>query len=401
MVQKIKIKDSAEKSSSSSSKKSGSLNTKYIKQYDSLFSDSGNMRKNISGLYSSVKERNALDTEKIHGMSEEEYDEYQSFTKDTYGIQLENLSVGNFQSVAVSMERMIGSENADAMAASYDSVLDLVLDQKLNNALEDIFGKDCTMPNWDRIMNCADRLKKEYGIVIEKNADRMFWVSLVDENGNVIKDENGNLAQVKKSDNMLPDGLAQKNEIFASGALDMMGYDCISFLDLTGEEYEQVKAMAQMNNSELGESSGKTSRQARTEFMENKNYKKHDCSDWIQNNRKAYWNTFEAQKQSQYFDNRVNKFTGQAMDYHDFHFRGGSGGGTGSVDGGLTTAKGTTGSVDSGSNTGNSQSSKKSDKVAITQNQYNEKVKNLVQEGKTETSAKEIVDEKFYVEGTK
>ena len=415
MVQKIKLKTTTDKNNtnptattaaSSSGTKTSSLNTKYIKKFDSVFSSTGDAKKNITNLFSSVKERNAADTEKIHGMSEEEYDEYQAYARDTYGIQLENLSVGNFQSVAVSMERMIGKETTDAMAASYDSVLDLVLDQKLNNALEDIFGKDCKMPDWDSIMNCANRLKKEYGIVIEQNADRMFWVSLVDENGNVIKDENGNLAQVKKTDHMLPDGLAQKNEIFASGALDMMGYDCVSFLDLSAEEYDQVKAMAQMKNSDIGDSSGKKSRQAWTEFMENKNYKKHDCSEWIENDRDAYWDNFEAQKKSRYFDDRVNKYTGQTMDYYDYHHlegtaRPGSPGDPFNSEAD-DTAGDTAGVISGKSKTSEeAQAAKNSNKVAITQSQYNDKVKKLVQEGKTETSAKEAVDEKFYIEGQK
>ncbi len=367
----------------SSGSGSSTTDTKYVPQHNSIFTDTGNTQENVQSLNSIIEERNAEDEmkSKIHGLSEQEYDEYQAIALKLYGIKLEDLSVGNFQSVAVSVERMIGTENADTIAASYDSTLDLVLDQKFNDALEDIFGEDCTMVNWDRIMGKADILKEKYGISIEKTGNRMFWVSLVDENGNVIKDEDGNLAQVKKSDNMMPDGLAQKNEIFASGILDMMGYDCVSFLDLSPEEYEQIKAMAQMDNSELGTSSGMNAKKARDNFLKTEDIKKADCADWIENERAAYWKDFEHKRDSGYYNGRTNTYTGEKTNY--YHKSHGSNGGNDD----------SMGEID---NTEITETTNTDGRTLITKSQYEDKVQQLVDKGKTETAARSEID-KFYI----
>lgn len=227
----------------------------------SLSSTSGTQLSKIQQLYVKAQAENAKDTAGIHGLSDDEYIELQARMKE-YGIEYENLSHDNFHNVAKAMARQIGKEWCyDTIAASYDSVLDLVLDEKLNRAIMELTGRENGQDiNWKSLAkNYGARLQKEYGIVINisKGYDRNCWVSLVDENGNVIQDENGHLAQVKKSDAMLPDGLAQDVEKFASGAVDAMGYDCLSVLDFTPEEYEFIKQLAysDMSNSELGTAS--------------------------------------------------------------------------------------------------------------------------------------------------
>lgn len=211
----------------------------------------------IAELNSMAQGANQEDTEEIHGLADDEYLDLQAKLKD-YGIEYENLSHGNFSNVAQSMAKQIGKTWCyDTIAASYDSVLDLVLDEKFNNAIRDM-GISRDDWNWDSIIkNYGARLEKDYGIVINKTSDRNYWVSLVDENGNVIQDEQGHLAQVKKTDCMLPDGLAQDVEKFASAAIDAMGYDCVSILDFTPEEYALIKEMASLDikNSELGTAS--------------------------------------------------------------------------------------------------------------------------------------------------
>lgn len=211
----------------------------------------------IAELNSMAQGANQEDTEEIHGLADDEYLDLQAKLKD-YGIEYENLSHGNFSNVAQSMAKQIGKTWCyDTIAASYDSVLDLVLDEKFNNAIRDM-GISRDDWNWDSIIkNYGARLEKDYGIVINKTSDRNYWVSLVDENGNVIQDEQGHLAQIKKTDCMLPDGLAQDVEKFASAAIDAMGYDCVSILDFTPEEYALIKEMASLDikNSELGTAS--------------------------------------------------------------------------------------------------------------------------------------------------
>jgi len=313
--------------------------------------DSGDVLSNIYNLNSELAKRNQAEMDAntvdgkykgIHGMSEKEYDEYQAWMYYAYGIEVENMSVGNFQSAAVSMERAIGKQWADEMAASYDSVLDLVLDEKLNVAMNEIFGEG-SMPNWDSLYGCRDRLLKEYGISIvcldPDNSHSTYVVSMVDENGNVIQDENGKLAQTIKNDLLMPDGLAQRNEIFNSAVLDMMGYDCVSAIDLTPEEYEMIKEMAKMDSSDLGSSSGYKGSNGYA--LRNKNRDDlrakngvgadgkiilTDASDWLSGTyvdkttgqttgRKAYWRDFEAKRASGYYSTRINNVTGESVNW--------------------------------------------------------------------------------------
>jgi len=306
----------------------------------------------VSAFNEELTKRNQLEVEKntdengkyigVHGMSEEEYDQYQAWMYYEYGIEVENLSVGNFQSAAVSMERAIGKQWADEMAASYDSVLDLVLDEKLNQAMNEMFGEG-SMPNWNTLYASRNTLLTKYGIQIDcldpENTHKTFSVSLVDSNGNVIMDENGKLAQTIKNDLIMPDGLAQRNEIFNSAVLDMMGYDCFSVLDLNKDEYNLIKEMAQMDNSELGSSSsfkGNDGHGLRNEIRQTLREKngvdaegkiiKTDCSDWINGTyvnevtgevtgRKAYWSDFYKKRDGGYYSTRINNVTGESVNW--------------------------------------------------------------------------------------
>lgn len=314
-------------------------------------SATNNILDNIHNLNNIITQRNQAEVEDntkngtymgLHGMSEQEYDEYQAWMYANYGIEVENQSVGNFQSAAVSMERIIGTQWAEEMATSYDSVLDLVLDEKLNNAINEMFGED-SMPSWDRLYASRGTLLENYGIAIDcldpQNEHSTYVVSLVDEEGNVIQDENGNLAQTIKNDKLMPDGLAQRNEIFNSAVLDMMGYDCMSALDLSAQEYEMIKEMAKMDNSELGSSSnykgsdGHTLRNKNKEDLKAKNGVDTngkiiltDASAWLNGEytdeqtgettgRKKYWSDFYKKRDSGYYSTRINSVTGQSVNW--------------------------------------------------------------------------------------
>ena len=219
----------------------------------------------VDNLNDTLEERNnqeaAAGGNEVHGMSDAEYAEFRRKMYEDYGIALEDgYNYGHFQNVAVAMgESCSQSTRYSAqckVAQSYDSVLDLVLDAKLSAAIADIFKGD-TDPNWESLCKSgnAGRLLKEYGIQIVKTGDRQYCFSLVDEQGNVIQDSDGHLAQVYKNDYLMPDGQCQQNEVHVSAALDAMGFDCWSVLDLSKEEYQMVLEMAQMNNSELGTAS--------------------------------------------------------------------------------------------------------------------------------------------------
>ena len=244
-------------------KKNKTSNFSYFSLQSQSIKKGSSLASTMEALNQALAERNEKEkaTSIIHGMSDAEYQEYQKLMYEQYGIILENgYNYGHFQNVAVAMGESNSNStrfNAACKAAqSYDSVLDLVLDAKLTAAIADIFKND-TDPNWGRLASSGmnGRLIRDYGIKIVQCGDRQYCVSLVDKDGNVIQDSDGHLAQVYKSDMLMPDGQAQQNEVHVSAALDAMGYDCWSVLDLTPEEYQMVKEMAKLDNSQLGSSS--------------------------------------------------------------------------------------------------------------------------------------------------
>jgi hypothetical protein len=98
---------------------------------------------------------------------------------------------------------------------------------------------------------------KEAGIEFKVLDHRIYTFSLVDDDGNVIQDEEGNLAQVIMTDKVLPDGYMQGTDKNWNAVLDYVGYNCVSELDYTKEEWAQIQELANLDNSELGTSSGK------------------------------------------------------------------------------------------------------------------------------------------------
>lgn len=300
--------------------------------YSEIDEDEDEVKDFISNANALAAKRNAQDNVQKHGLSYQEYDEIQFYSYYGYGVELDNQSAGNFQSMAVSMERCIGQEYAEEVAASYDSVLDLVLDLKFAKAMEDIFGSADAMVNWDSLMapKTLQRLKDEYGISLTKTGN-YYSLALVDEDGNVIKDENGNLAQHLTTDRFIPDGLSQSNERWIGLFLDAMGYDCVSMLDYSPEEWDLIEQAALLDNKYLGSARVeanqeivKNGSQAQKYVREQHNLlgpdgklalKDDDYSAWLngeyvdpqgnKTGRRAYWKQFEYDRAQGNFNNRT------------------------------------------------------------------------------------------------
>lgn len=145
---------------------------------------------------------------------------------------------------------------ADAIAASFDSELDLYIQEKVNEAMRK-FGS-CSKGYLGE--KAQKWLKDNYNIVVEavgseeKQTNRAYAFSLVDENGNVIQDANGKKGSYIFADCLIPDGYAQGAEVNLSSILDQMGYECISKADFIGHEneyYELISAVEENLQSGL------------------------------------------------------------------------------------------------------------------------------------------------------
>jgi hypothetical protein len=201
-------------------------------------------------------------TEKKTNISESEWSGLRGELKD-YGVTLEGAGkYGNFNNVLSNVNSGLNSgcmisvtnENGEeeqvelnqAIADSYDSVLDLVLKQKLEKVLGDGSWKI------EDLSSAKNQAKlKEAGIEFKVLDHRIYTFSLVDDDGNVIQDEEGNLAQVIMTDKVLPDGYMQGTDKNWNAVLDYVGYNCVSELDYTKEEWAQIQELANLDNSEL------------------------------------------------------------------------------------------------------------------------------------------------------
>ena len=134
-----------------------------------------------------------------------------------------------------------GVDAAQAMAASYDSELDLYIEDSIQKFIQENCGSDTSFWWEGRGFMQPEMQKKlyeEYGIVIEQVGDdrRTYSFSLVDDEGNVIEDANGNKASILWGDWVIPDGFAQGAELNLSSILDSIGYDCVSKADFVFNE---------------------------------------------------------------------------------------------------------------------------------------------------------------------
>lgn len=157
---------------------------------------------------------------------------------------------------------------ADAIAASFDSELDLYIQNKVDEVI-DKYG--CS----SKVGYLTEPALKElasYGIRVDSIGDlesitnRTYSFTLVDvpddiaaqgqdaihnwlynteegQNAKAIEDANGKKGSYIFSDCLIPDGCAQGAEVNLSSILDQMGYDCISKADFIGNEEEYFQLL--------------------------------------------------------------------------------------------------------------------------------------------------------------
>lgn len=156
--------------------------------------------------------------------------------------------LGGSKYITVTDKDGVTKSGVEAMADSYDSVLDLLTQSQFQKVLEE-YGAG-TFTNNNNFLKHADEIREKYGIDIKEvstqNADgskavegishRTFEISLVDENGNIIEDADGNKSTILFGDWVIPDGTAQGAEFDFISVIDECGFDCVSKADFIDNE---------------------------------------------------------------------------------------------------------------------------------------------------------------------
>ena len=156
--------------------------------------------------------------------------------------------LGGSKYITVTDSQGVTKSGVEAMADSYDSVLDLYTQEQFKKVLEE-YGSGTFVNNCNFLKHTKE-IREKYGIDIKlvetKNADgskavqgiqnRTFEISLVDDNGNIIEDAEGNKSTILFGDWVIPDGCAQGAEFDFISVIDEAGYDCISKADFINNE---------------------------------------------------------------------------------------------------------------------------------------------------------------------
>jgi len=156
------------------------------------------------------------------------------------------------------MEEVSGAE---AVAASFDSELDLYIEAQVLAVMEK-YGTQCWTGSEFVGFLCEEAKAElaEKGIIVQKLDNRTFTFSLVDKDGNIMEDEAGGKGSIIFGDWIIPDGYAQGAEQNFSSILDMMGHDCVSRADIKDKAtYDQIiaKIEERIENGEYGYSDKK------------------------------------------------------------------------------------------------------------------------------------------------
>ena len=151
---------------------------------------------------------------------------------------------------------------ADAVAASFDSELDLYI-QDIVSEIMDKYGT-CSKSYLGekarkelaargiRVDSVGDGTEEDGSITnrvysfslveLPENADEMtideLYAAVYSDDAKIVEDANGKKANYLFADCLIPDGCAQGAEVHLSSILDQMGYDCISKADFIGREDE-------------------------------------------------------------------------------------------------------------------------------------------------------------------
>lgn len=171
---------------------------------------------------------------------------------------------------------------ADAIASSFDSELDLYIQEKVNDVIEKYGASSLvgylTEPALKELASFGIRVdsigdlesitNRTYSFTLvevpddiaAQGADAIHdWLYNTEEgkNAKAIEDANGKKGSYIFSDCLIPDGCAQGAEVNLSSILDQMGYDCISKADFIGKEDDYFKLMETIEQDRLnGWSSG-------------------------------------------------------------------------------------------------------------------------------------------------
>ena len=161
---------------------------------------------------------------------------------------------------------------ADAVAASFDSELDLYI-QDIVSEIMDKYGT-CSKSYLGekarkelaargiRVDSVGDGTEEDGSITnrvysfslveLPENADEMtideLYAAVYSDDAKIVEDANGKKANYLFADCLIPDGCAQGAEVHLSSILDQMGYDCISKADFIGREDEYMALMGEIEN---------------------------------------------------------------------------------------------------------------------------------------------------------
>jgi len=174
---------------------------------------------------------------------------------------------------------------ADAIASSFDSELDLYIQEQLENIMEKyncynlkaLFGAPDSQALKDlaRLGIRADAVGDDsawqnrtysFSLVelpdnIEELSDEELLELVYSDDAKILEDKNGKKGSIIFSDCLIPDGIANGAEINLSSILDVMGYDCISkadFVNNPDEYYELLDAIGENLTNGAYTSSGTT-----------------------------------------------------------------------------------------------------------------------------------------------
>lgn len=179
-------------------------------------------------------------------------------SNESWRISMDTDGDGQTESVAL----------ADAIASSFDSELDLFIEEKVEEVIKK-YGH-CSK---QYLSEAALKELASYGIRVDavgdddKTTNRAYAFSLVEvppehkndaydwmykteegKNAKVLEDKNGKKGSYIFADCLIPDGYAQGAELNLSSILDQMGYDCVSKADFIGREGDYNKLMSEVES---------------------------------------------------------------------------------------------------------------------------------------------------------
>ena len=167
---------------------------------------------------------------------------------------------------------------ADAVAASFDSEIDLYIQAEVEKVIKE-YGQSSKVGYLSEKGIAALAAK---GIRVDavgqgdeengSNTNRVYSFSLVEvpdnfetlspeeqraivyaDDAKIIEDKAGNKGSYLFADALIPDGCAQNSEVNMSSILDQMGYDCVSKADFIGSDGKFDEAEYQAMLSEVGD----------------------------------------------------------------------------------------------------------------------------------------------------